>query len=184
MSKKVFFISVSLVLVLSIAWVLFTPIIFPINEVDAGAEAVHKGFQAPGFTLETQTGELVSLTDYEGQPVLVFFWASWCSVCKRTMPGLESVYDDFAPKGFEILAVNTTSQDSMSSAVDYFGSQGYSYTMLLDRSGDIAETYQLHAVPLSVLVNPGGDVHDVVIGSGMSEGYLRAYLNDVFAGND
>lgn len=184
MNKKIFLISVSAIIIFSIAWILFTSFIFPTKGVDAGTSAAHKGFQAPGFTLETPTGEMVSLGDYEGQPVLVFFWASWCSVCKRTMPGLQSVYEDYAAEGFEILAVNTTSQDNLSSAVDYFRSQGYAYQMLLDKSGNISQTYKLNAVPLSILVNPDGEVHDVIIGSGMSEGYLRAYLNDIFAGSD
>ena len=86
--------------------------------------------------------------------------------------------------GFEILAVNTTNQDTLVSATDYFRSQGYSYKMLLDRSGDTSQIYQLHAVPLSVLINPDGSVFDVIIGSGMSEGYLRAYLNDVLGERD
>ena len=155
-----------------------TPVFFHINETSADSIAVHKGFQAPDFTLETLTGDLVSLSNYKDQPVLIFFWASWCSVCKRTMPGLQSVYQDFAPMGFEILAINTTHQDTLISATDYFRSQGYSYQMLLDKSGDISQTYQLHAVPLSVLINPDGSIFDVIIGSGMSEGYLRSYLND------
>jgi hypothetical protein len=100
------------------------------------------------------------------------------------MPGLQSVYKDYAPMGFEILAVNTTYQDTLSGATNYFTSQGYSYPMLLDRSGDISQIYRLNAVPLSVLIDPDGDIFDVIIGSGMSEGYLRAYLEDVFPKGD
>lgn len=184
MKKQTFIIIVSIVIIISISWVLLAPVLFPQNTTSADTAAVHKGFQAPDFSLETPTGEVVSLSDYKGQPVLVFFWASWCSVCKRTMPGLQSVYEDFAPEGFEILAVNTTSQDTLSNAVNYFSLQEYSYKMLLDRSGNVSQTYQLHAVPLSVLVNPDGEVHDVVIGSGMSEGYLRAYLEDILQERD
>jgi len=184
MKKRTFIIIFSILIILSISWLFLTPVFFPINETSAGTIAVHKGFQAPDFTLETPTSEAVSLSNYKGQPVLVFFWASWCSVCKRTMPGLQSVYQDFEPMGFEILAVNTTNQDTLVSATDYFRSQGYSYKMLLDRSGDTSQIYQLHAVPLSVLINPDGSVFDVIIGSGMSEGYLRAYLNDVLGERD
>jgi peroxiredoxin len=184
MNKKFFLISVSAIIIISITWILLTPSIFPINVDDAGTTAVHKGFQAPEFTLESVTGDSVSLANYDGQPVLVFFWASWCSVCKRTMPGLQSVYNVYAPLGFEILAINTTYQDTLSGASNYFTNQGYSYPMLLDRSGNISQTYRLNAVPLSVLINPDGDIFDVIIGSGMSEGYLRAYLEDVFPEGD
>ena len=184
MKKQNFIIIVSIVIVISISWVLLTPIIFPHNSTSADTAAVHKGFQAPDFSLETSSGETLSLTDYEGQPVLVFFWASWCSVCKRTMPGLQSVYEDYAPMGFTILAVNTTYQDTLANAINYFNTQGYSFPMLLDKSGNTSQTYQLNAVPLSILVNPDGEIYDVIIGSGMSEGYLRAYLDDIFSENN
>jgi len=184
MSKRNFSIFVTAVILLSLAWVILTPILFPVVEANTGSAAVHKGFQAPDFTLQTPDGKTLSLSDYEGQPVLVFLWASWCSICKRTMPGLQSVYEEFAPQGFEILAINTSFQDSLSNAVSYFESQGYTYTMLLDRDGSLSRDYQLHAVPLSVLVNPEGEVVDVIIGSGMSEAYLRAHLYDFYVERD
>lgn len=180
MSKRTFLIIISGIILMSFIWIVLTPVFFSGNDVDAGTTAVHKGFQAPAFTLESPIGESFSLKNYKGQPILVFFWASWCSVCKRTMPGLQSVYNDYAPLGFEILAVNTTYQDTLSGATNYYTSQGYSFPMLLDRSGDISQTYRLSAVPLSVLINPDGEIFDVIIGSGMSEGYLRAYLDDIF----
>lgn len=161
-----------------------TPILFPSVQADTNTFAVHKGFQAPNFTLKTPDDQTLSLSDYEGQPVLVFFWASWCSVCKRTMPELQSVYEDFAPRGFEILAINTSFQDTLSNAINYFQSQGYTFTMLLDLDGILSRDYQLHAVPLSVLINPDGEIVDVIIGSGMSESYLRAQLNNIFGERD
>jgi peroxiredoxin len=180
MTKKTFIIIASTSIILSLIWILLSPVLYPEVEADPGTTAVHKGFQAPDFGLKTPSGETLSLSDYKGQPVLVFFWASWCSVCKRTMPDLEKVYPDFASRGFEILAVNTTYQDILSNAEAYFQSQEYSFPMLLDQDGRVSEVYHLHAVPLSVLIAPDGKVLDVIIGSGMSEGYLRASLENLF----
>ena len=184
MSKKAFSILGIAVILISLVWIIMTPILFPGVQADTNTFAVHKGFQAPSFTLQTPDRQTLSLSDYEGQPVLIFFWASWCSVCKRTMPGLQSVYEEFAPEGFEILAINTSFQDSPTNAVSYFESQGFTYTMLLDQDGSLSRDYQLHAVPLSVLVGPEGEVVDVIIGSGMSEAYLRAKLTDIYRERD
>jgi peroxiredoxin len=176
------FIGIALLATLtSLAWILMTPLLFPPTSADAAIVAPHRGFLAPGFNLETPSGASISLADYEGQPVLVFFWASWCSVCKSAMPGLENVYQDFAPLGFSILAINTTNQDTLSSATAYFESQGYTYTLLLDRDGTTAHQYRMRAVPTSVLVGPDGIVMDVIIGSGISEGFLRARLGELLA---
>lgn len=181
MNKKRFIVIATTLSVLSLAWILLTPLLFPITQADASQVAPHRGFIAPGFTLETPQGDRHALADYEGQPVLVFFWASWCSVCKAAMPGLETVYQDFAPQGFAILAINTTNQDTLSTAVNYFTTQNYTYTLLLDRDGSVANQYLMRAVPTSVLVGGDGIVRDVIIGSGVSEGFLRARLGELLA---
>jgi peroxiredoxin len=149
--------------------------------MDFVVEAAHPGFSAPRFTLETIEGELLSLNDIEDQPVLVFFWASWCSVCKRTMPGLQSVYEDYKSSGFEILAINTAYQDSLTAASAYYITQGYTFPFLIDRDGAVSQAYQTHALPTSVLVGPDGKVIDVVIGAGMSEGYLRSQILEILS---
>jgi peroxiredoxin len=181
LNKKHFIVTALIIITLSLAWMLLTPTLFPAAEADQSRSAPHRGFFAPSFTLETPQGERHALEDYQGQPVLVFFWASWCSVCKSAMPGLEAVYQEFNPQGFTILAVNTTTQDILSSAVNEFTSRGYTYTMLLDVDGTVANLYRMRAVPTSVLVGPDGRVTDVVIGSGISEGFLRARLNQLLA---
>jgi peroxiredoxin len=181
LNKKHYITIALFITTLSMAWMLLTPVLFPAVEADASRSAPHQGFYAPLFTLETPQGERHALEDYQGQPVLVFFWASWCSVCKSAMPGLESVYQDFGPQGFTILAVNTTTQDILSSAVNEFASRRYTYTMLLDQDGTVANLYRMRAVPTSVLVGPDGRITDVVIGSGISEGFLRARLSQLLA---
>lgn len=181
MDKKTFFQIAIPIILLSLLWLILTPYLFPVSQAQAEVSAAHPGFTAPDFTLNTPQDEAQSLSDYQGRPVLVFFWASWCSVCKATMPGLQSVYEEYAPRGFEILAVNVTHQDSLSAALNYFESQGYTYTMLLDRDGAVSQDYQMRALPTSVLIGPDGVVQDVVIGSGMSEGFLRARLDQQFS---
>jgi thiol-disulfide isomerase/thioredoxin len=179
LKKKRFLSAAFLLILLSLVWITLTPVFFPNTQADAAQTAVHRGFYAPDFTLETPQGVTHTLADYQGKPVLVFFWASWCSVCKSAMPGLEAVYQDYSPQGFRILAVNTTNQDTLSTAEAYFQSQRYAFTMLLDQDGAVADLYRMRAVPTSVLIDPEGRVTDVIIGSGISEGFLRARLESL-----
>ncbi|MEA3326429.1 MAG: redoxin domain-containing protein [Chloroflexota bacterium] len=182
--KKGHFIGISAAIVtMSLVWILLTPVLFPANASQLDTIAPHAGFMAPDFTLSSPEEEMQSLSDYRGKPVLVFLWASWCSVCKRAMPGLQSVYEDYAVKGFEILAVNTTFQDTLTTAINTFQSEGYTYQLLLDRKGSVAQAYRLYALPTAILVGSDGRVLDVVIGSGISEGYLRSRLDDIFEGS-
>jgi ABC-type dipeptide/oligopeptide/nickel transport system permease subunit len=56
--------------------------------------------------------------------------------------------------------------------------------MLIDRDGQMAQDYQMHGLPTSILVGPDGIVLDVTIGSGMSAGYLSAQLDQIFASGE
>jgi len=179
--KKNTFIAIAITLVfISIIWIIFSPILFQDTHAEADQQAAHKGFFAPSFTLSTPEGIAHSITDYRGKPVLLFFWASHCSVCKATMPKIESVYQEFSSLGFEVLAINTTNQDSLSAAKAYFQAQNYSFPMLLDQDGTVTNQYLIHAVPTSYLINPDGKISNVIIGSGISDGFLRAQLNTLF----
>jgi thiol-disulfide isomerase/thioredoxin len=46
------------------------------------------------------------LKDLKGKVVLVNFWGSWCVPCKKEMPAIQSVYDEFKDDGFEVLEIN------------------------------------------------------------------------------
>jgi hypothetical protein len=48
--------------------------------------------------------------------------------------------------------------------------------MLIDEAGIASPSSQARALPTAILVNPDGSIRDLVIGSGLSEGYLRAEL--------
>lgn len=180
MRKSRFLILAGGLILASLAWVILTPVLFPFAQSADESAAAHPGFQAPDFSLETPAGDIVSLSDFSGQPVLVFLWASWCPICKGTMPNLQTVYDEYADQGFEILAVDMAFQDTLTTAIDYFQTEGYTYTMLIDRDGQMARDYQMHGLPTSILVGPDGVVLDVTIGSGMSAGYLSVQLDQIF----
>ncbi len=63
-------------------------------------------FQANDWTLKNLQGEQVSLSSYQGQPVILVFWATWCPYCKKLLPGIERLNQKYAKKGLKIIAVN------------------------------------------------------------------------------
>ena len=48
--------------------------------------------QVPEFSLMTVEGQTMTQKDLEGKPTLIYFWAPWCSVCKHSLPNLESFF--------------------------------------------------------------------------------------------
>jgi thiol-disulfide isomerase/thioredoxin len=61
---------------------------------------------APGFSLLSLDGEVVSLFDYRGQVVLLDFWASWCKPCRTTFPAVHSLAEAYAGQGLKLLVIS------------------------------------------------------------------------------
>ena len=61
---------------------------------------------APAFALPGLNGEMITLSDYRGQVVLVNFWASWCGACKRQIPMLQKVAAAYEKKDVAFVMVS------------------------------------------------------------------------------
>jgi thiol-disulfide isomerase/thioredoxin len=58
------------------------------------------------FTVKDVAGRNVRLSQYQGQVVLLNFWATWCAPCKREIPSLLALYRDYKARGFVVLGVS------------------------------------------------------------------------------
>ncbi len=143
--------------------------------------APRQGFAAPALRAETLAGEAVELSQLRGQVVVINFWASWCPPCRAEMPALERTYQAEKSRGLEILAVNTTYQDQLASAEAFVREYGLSFPILLDRTGEVANRYQMRALPTTFFVDKDGVIRKVIIGGPMNETTLRSTVETLLA---
>ena len=133
------------------------------QDVQYGVEI---GQPPPEFTLMSLDGNEVSLADYRGQPVLINFWASWCPPCRLEMPDLVKAYEAHQDKGFVVLAIDLTFQDSIADVETFVEEFGMTFPVLLDQDGVVTnEQYRLLGLPMSVFVNREGIVTRLHIGA-------------------
>jgi peroxiredoxin len=126
---------------------------------------VEVGTRAPDFrAIDLATGDSVSFREhYEGAVTLVNIWATWCLPCRVEMPGMDSVYQSLAPRGFKIAAVSI--DEGSPEAVQAFAQElGISFDLLQDRSGIVQQIYQTTGVPESFLINKDGIIVKRLIG--------------------
>lgn len=161
-----------LILFISAAWV-FISKEEPGVTTGGNIPAPQTGFLAPDFTLETLDGESITLSDLRGKGVLVNLWASWCLPCRREMPAMQKIYDLYKDQGFVVLAVNITSQDSLTKAAEFVEEYDLTFPILLDTNGIVAKLYQLRAFPSSYFIGIDGIIQEVVIGGPMAEALLQ-----------
>ncbi len=138
-----------------------------------------EGFSAPDFTLDLLDGGQVTLSDLRGQAVMINLWASWCPPCRAEMPAIERVYQDLKDEGLVVLAVNTTYQDSESAAAAFVEEFGLTFPIALDRTGAVSNRYQLRGLPSTYFVDREGVIRSVVVGGPMSEGLIRAKIQEI-----
>jgi len=115
------------------------------------------GSEAPEITMSQPNGEVISLSDFRGQYVLIDFWASWCGPCRRENPNVKKVYDKYHEKGFEILGVSL--DKAMQPWLNAIGQDGLEWRHVSDLkfwSSPVVAEYQVTGIPHTVLVDPKG----------------------------
>lgn len=123
------------------------------------AESEQKPAPAPDFKLQTTDGKTVQLKDLQGQVVMINFWATWCGPCRKEMPALSQIYDDYKNAGFTLLGVNLDQEAS--EALAYLQKAPVSFPVLLDSKGQVADLYGNTAMPSSYFIDKQGRLAEV-----------------------
>jgi len=142
-----------------------------------------EGFLAPDFTLELLGGGQVTLSELRGKGVVINLWASWCPPCRAEMPAIQRVYEKTRGRGLEVLAVNTTFQDSERDAAGFVQELGLTFPVPLDRSGAVSRQYQLRALPSTFFVDRKGIIRKVIIGGPMSDATIQTAVEEILEGD-
>jgi len=130
---------------------------------------------APDFELKTLDGERVRLRDLRGKPVLLSFFASWCGPCRRELPGVVKLQEEFKDQGLQVLGVN---DEGKGTARHFAEKAGLTFTILDDSSAKVNRLYHVRSIPTAFLIDRDGKVVRFLNG-GRDYDTLRAALEGV-----
>jgi len=124
--------------------------------------AVQVGKPAPSFALKDLDGHPVSLSDLEGKPVLITFWATWCVPCRDELPLIRDEYLAHRLEGLRVVAIDY-GNESPDTIRAFWTSLKLQPAPVLDPDGQAAKAYGVNVtlstgLPVSVLVARDGTV--------------------------
>lgn len=112
----------------------------------------------PDWPLHTLTGETVDLAALsEERPVLVYFWATWCGVCKLVSPTVDWLAEDHT-----VVSVALTSGDNVRLA-RFLSAKGYDFPVVNDPRGELARAWGIAATP-SIAIVRNGEISTFTVG--------------------
>lgn len=128
-----------------------------------GAISVGAGSYAINFVLPDLDDKKISLKDYKGKVVILYFFATWCEPCEDEVVTMQALYNGIKGQPLEIVAVNVDSEGP-EAVKEYVKKYGLAFTILHDREGKVKETYKTTAVPETFIIDQNGVVAEKVWG--------------------
>ncbi len=112
--------------------------------------------EASDFVLPSTAEQNVRLSEFLGQPVVLSFWSSGCSLCARQLQQLRALNATYRAAGLVVLAISV--DDNLHHAQEYARSHDGGFPMLLDAKKSVSRAYAIDQLPTTVLIDRFGQL--------------------------
>jgi len=111
---------------------------------------------APDFSLDDIQGKMFKLSSQRGNPVIIFFGATWCPACRGEMPHYKALYNKYAQRGLKFLYIDIN--ESTRKVARFARENSFPFLVLVDLDGSVANDYNLIGVPTLFLLDKEGNI--------------------------
>lgn len=135
------------------------------------------GGPAPYFELATVEGQNIKLSDFNGQVIILNFWATWCVPCIKEMPELQKSHQALKDKNIKIIGINFA--EPKNKVKQYIQDHQIDFPILLDQFANIAQEYEVLNLPVTYFITPRGIVRDKIFGGGLTQTLIEAKVGQL-----
>ena len=134
----------------------------PVGAIDSDAALLPRvGEPAPDLTAQVSATEVVTLSNFAGQPVWLNFWGSWCQPCRVEMPAMQAAHERLAPSGLVFIAVGL--YEPLENSLSYAADAGVTYLVAGDPLRAGSSAYGVATFPTHILIDRAGLVQKIIL---------------------
>lgn len=124
-------------------------------------KAQERAFKIPEVQIKDIDGASFNTAsiDNEGKPIVISFWATWCSPCKRELNAISEIYDEWQEEtGVKLVAVSIDDSRNVQKVKPYINGQAWEFEVLIDQNHDLKRAMNVNNVPHTFLLDGNGNI--------------------------
>jgi peroxiredoxin len=136
--------------------------------------AGEKGSTAPDFALERVEGGTLSLSSLRGKAVIVDFWDTWCPPCRKALPDLQEISDEYGP---DLVVVGVAmAQEGKDKVRAFTRKHGLTFEMVLfNQDPELIRAFGgIRSIPTTFLIDHEGVIREKWVGAAPKSAYEKA----------
>lgn len=118
---------------------------------------------APDFSLEAATGGLIKLSSFKGRVVLLDFWATWCTGCKKEIPWYMEFQNKYKAKGLSAIGVSLD-DDGWKSVKPFLQKHKINYPIVIGNWDTMGKSFGFSSMPTTLLIDRHGKIAELHVG--------------------
>ena len=122
------------------------------------------GSAAPAYGAVSMAGDSIDLASMRANVVLLNVWATWCIPCRREVPELQALHQEYEAKGLKVVGVSVDGGEAAGDVAAFMSDFSMTYTVLRDPAERVLTTFRIQGVPASYLIDRDGVVRWRTIG--------------------
>lgn len=144
------------------------------NSAPARPSVAKIGDLAPEINLKSLNSDPIVLSQLEGHPLLVNFWATWCGPCREEFPALMRAYKRYKDQGFLVIGVNFQDDNSDEGLMTFMRNSVADFPIVRDTGERVGRMYGVRGLPTSFFIDKKGIIRDIVVGGPLTDDYIAS----------